>query len=90
MDDGRSVVVYVCIVDPEYSGLGERLAVTINVSSLQLNKADEFVDFSCFVIQDLKEERSDGLSKSREIGIRRLFVDGLKVVKEVGEFSMSN
>ena len=63
-DDGRSIVVDVRIVGPDSCGLGERLAVAGDVSSLWPNKADEVVDCSCFVIRDLQEERSDGLPKS--------------------------
>ena len=85
-DDGRSVVVYVFIVGPESCGIEERLVVASGVSSLRPNKADEVVDRSRFVIRDLKEERSDGLSKSREVGVVRLSIDGLKVVEGVGEF----
>ena len=85
-DDGRSVVVYVFIVGPESCGIEERLVVASGVSSLRPNKADEVVDRSRFVIRDLKEERSDGLSKSREVGVGRLSVDGLEVIEGVGEF----
>ena len=38
------------------------------------------MDGARFVIQDLKKERSDSLSKSREVGIGRLSVDGLEVI----------
>ena len=44
------------------------------------------MDRSRFVIRDLKEERSDGLSKSREVGVGRLSVDGLEIIEGVGEF----
>ena len=54
MDDGRSVVVYSCIVGPKSCGIGERLAVVSNVSSLRPNKANEVVDGSRFVKRDLK------------------------------------
>ena len=86
-DDGRSVVVYVFIVGPESCGIEERLVVASGVSSLRPNKADEVVDRSRFVIRDLKEERSDGLSKSREVGVGRLSVDGIEVVDGVSKFS---
>ena len=41
---------------------------------------------SRFVVRDLEEERSDGLSKSCEVGVRRLSNDRLEVVEGVGEF----
>ena len=53
-DDGRSAVVYGCIVGPDSYGIGERLAVAGDVSSLRPNKANEVVDGSRFVIRDLK------------------------------------
>ena len=76
-DDGRNVVVNVCIVSPDSCGIGERLSVARNVSSLRPNKVDDVVDSTRFVIQDLKEDRSDGLSKSCEVGVGRLSVNGL-------------
>ena len=85
-DNGRGDVVNVCIVGPDSFRLGECLVVASNLSSFRPNKANEVVDRTRFVIQDLKEEKSDGLSKSREVGVGRLSVDGLKVVKGVGEF----
>ena len=85
-DDGCSVVVNVCIVGPDFFRLGERLVVASYVSGFRPNKADTVVDRSRFVIQDLKEERSDVLSKSRVVGVRRLSVDGIEVVKGVGKF----
>ena len=88
-DNDRSVVVNVCIVGPESCWLGERLNVASDVSGFQTNKADEVVDRSSCVIRDLKEERSDGLSKSREVGVGRLSVDWLEVVEGVGEFSQN-
>ena len=75
-DNGRSVAVYVCIVGPDLCGIGERLAVASNIRSLRLNKADEVMDGSRFVIRDLEEERGNGLLKSREVGIGRLSVNG--------------
>ena len=44
------------------------------------------MDRSRFVVRDLKEERSDGLSKSREVGVGRLSVDRIEVVEGVGGF----
>ena len=82
----RSVVVYVCIVGPDFFGLRECLAVASNVSSLRPNKADEVVDGSRFVIWYLEEKRSDGLSKSREVGIGQLSVDGLEVIEGMRKF----
>ena len=79
-DDSCSVVVYGRVVDPDSCGLRERLDVASDVSSLHPNKANEVMDGARFVIQDLKKERSDSLSKSREVGIGRLSVDGLEVI----------
>ena len=44
------------------------------------------MDRSPFVVQDLKEERSNGLSKSREVIFGRLSVDRIEVFEGVGEF----
>ena len=44
------------------------------------------MDRSRFVVRDLEEERSDGLSKSCEVGVRRLSEDRREVVEGVGEF----
>ena len=85
-DDGRSVVFNVLIVGPDSCWLGGRLAVASDVRGFCPNKADKVVDRSRFVIRYLKEERSDGLSKSREVGVGRLSVDGIKIVEGVGEF----
>ena len=41
---------------------------------------------SCFVVRDMKEERSDGLSKYCEVGVGRLSDDRLEVFEGVGEF----
>ena len=84
--DNRSVVVNVCIVGPNSCRIREHLAVASNVSSLRPNKADEVVDRSRFVIGDLKEETSNGLSKSREVGVGWLSIDGIEVVEGVGGF----
>ena len=54
MDNGRSVVVYGCIVGPNSCGIGERLAVAIDVSSVHPNTVYEVVDGSRFVIRYLK------------------------------------
>ena len=83
-DNFRSVAINVCIVGPESYGIGELLAVASDVSSLRPNKANEVVDRSCFIIQDLKEERNDGLSKSCEVGFGRFSVDGIEVFEGVG------
>ena len=53
-DNGHSVVIDIRIIGPDSCGLGERLAVAGNVSGLRPNKADEVVDCSRFVIQDLQ------------------------------------
>ena len=44
------------------------------------------MDCARFVVRDLKEERSDGLSKSCEIEVGRFSVDRLEFVEGVGEF----
>ena len=44
------------------------------------------MDRSCFILRDLKEERSDGLSKSGEVGVGRFSVNWLEAVEGVGEF----
>ena len=85
-DDGRSVVVNVLVERPDSYWFGERLAVTSNVCGLRLNEAYQIVDRSCFVVRDLEEERSDGLSKSCEVGVGRLSGDQLEIVEGVGEF----
>ena len=85
-DNGRSLVVYVCVVGTDSYRLGERLAVASDLSGFRPNKANEVVDRSRFVIRDLKEERNYGLSKSCEVGVGRLSVNGLEVVEGVGEF----
>ena len=85
-DDGRSVVVNVCVIGPDSCWLRERLAVASDVSGFWLNNADEVVDRSRFVLEDLKEERSDVLSKSCEVIVRRVSADGLKVVEGEGKF----
>ena len=54
IDNGRSVVVYGYILGPESCGLGERLTVASDISSLRTNKANGVVDSSRFVIRDLK------------------------------------
>ena len=84
--DGHIVVVNVCVVGPDSCWLGERLTVASNVSGFRPNKADEVVDHSRFVIRDLKEERSDGLSKSCEVRVGQLSDDRIEVVERVGEF----
>ena len=85
-NDGRSVVVNRFIVGPDSCWFGERLAVASDVCGLRPNKACEIVNRSCFIVQDLEEERSDGLSKSCEVGVGRLSDDWLEVVEGVGEF----
>ena len=43
------------------------------------------MDRSRFVVRDLKEERSDGLSKSCEVVVGGLSVDWFEVVEGVGK-----
>ena len=84
-DAGRSVVVNFFIVGSYSCRLRERLSVASDVSS-RPNKAYLVVDRSCFVVRDLKEGRSDGLSASSEVRVGRLSANWLEVVKGVGEF----
>ena len=44
------------------------------------------MDRSRFVVRDLKEERSDVISKSCEFGVGQLSIDRLEVVERVGKF----
>ena len=85
-DNGCSIVVYIPVVRPDYCWLDERLDVASDVYGLRPNKAYQIVYRSRFVIQDLEEERSDGLSESWEVGVGRLSIDRIKVVEGVGEF----
>ena len=85
-DNGHSVIVNVLVVRPNSCRLGERLAVASDVCGLRTNKFYQIVDRYRFVVQDLEEERSDGLLKSCEVGIGLLSNDWLEVVKGVGEF----
>ena len=85
-DDGRSVVVNILVVRPDSCRLEERLSVASKVCGLRTNKAYQIVDRSRFVVRDLEEERSYGLSKSCEVGIGRLSVNRIKVFEGVGEF----
>ena len=57
-----------------------------DICSLRPNKSDGIVDCACFVIRDLKKERSDGLSDSCKVGVGRLSIDRLEVVKGMQEF----
>ena len=84
-DDSRSVVVRFFVVSPESCWFGESLSVARDVWGLRPNKANQIVNCARFVVQDLDEERSNGLSKSCEVGVRRFSDDRLKVVKGVGE-----
>ena len=44
------------------------------------------MDRDCFIIRDLEEEESDGLSKSCKVGVGRLSDNRLEVVEGVGKF----
>ena len=79
-DNGRSVVVNIRIVGPDSCGLGERLVVAGNVSSLQPNEANEVMYCARFVIRDLQQERRNGLLKSCQVGIGRLSINWLEVI----------
>ena len=85
-DNGRSVVVDVFITGPDSCAIGERLAVAGGVYGFWTNKANQVVERSRFVLRDLKEERSNGLSKSRDDGVKRLSFNQLEVIEGVGEF----
>ena len=85
-NDGRSIVVNSFIVVPDSCWFRERLDVASNVCVLRPNKADQIVSCARFVLQDLEEERSDGLSKSCEVGVGQLSDDRLEVVEGVGKF----
>ena len=85
-NDGRSAVVNGLVVRPDSCRLRKRLAVASNVCGLRPNKAYKIVDRYRFIVQDLEEERSDGLSKYCEVGVGRLSDDLPEVVKGVGEF----
>ena len=65
---------------PEPCGLGERLVVAGNVSSLQPNEANEVMYCARFVIRDLQQERRNGLLKSCQVGIGRLSINWLEVI----------
>ena len=41
---------------------------------------------ACFVIQDLQQEKRDGLPKSCQVGIGRLSVNWIEVIESVREF----
>ena len=84
--DGRSVVVNFLVVRPDSFWFRERLAVASDVCGLRPNKANQIVNPSRFVVRDLEEERSNGLLKSCEVGVRQLSNDRLEVVDGVGEF----
>ena len=86
-DDGRGVVVDCLVVRPDSYWLGKHLAVTSDVCGLRPNKAYQNVNRSCFVVQDLKEERSNSLTKSCEVGVGRLSDDLREVVEGVGRIS---
>ena len=85
-DDRHSVVVDVFIVGPDSCLLGECFAIASDICGFRPNKANRVVDRSHLVVRDLKKERRDGLSKSCEVGVGRLSVNQLEVVKGVGEF----
>ena len=85
-DDGRIAVVNCFVVGPDSCWSRKRLAVALDVCGLQPNKADQIVNRARFVVRDLEEERSYGLSKSCEVGVRCLSNDQIEVVEGVGEF----
>ena len=86
MDDSRSAVVNGIVVRPNSCYLGELLDVASDVCGLWTNKAYQIMDRSRFVVRDLEEEMSDGLSNSCEVGVGQLSVDRLEVVEGVSEF----
>ena len=85
-DDGKRVIVNGLVVRPNSCWFGERLALASDVCGLRPNKAYQIVNRSHFVVQDLEEERSNGISKSCEVGVGWLYEDRLEVFEVVGKF----
>ena len=83
-DDGHSVVVDFFVVRPDSCGFGERLSVARNISGLRPNKANQVVERAPFVVRDMEEKGSDGLSNSCEVRIGEISDDRLKFFKGVG------
>ena len=70
-DDGLSVVINIFVVRPDSCRLGERRAVASDVCGPRPTEAYQIVERPRFVVRDPKEERSNGLSKSCEVGVGR-------------------
>ena len=85
-ENGRSVVVNCIVLRPDFCWFGVCLAVVSDVCGLRPNRAYQIVNRSRFVVRDLEEERSDGLSKSCQVGVGQLSDNRLEVVEGVGEF----
>ena len=85
-DDGLSIVVNSLTVRSNSCWLGERVSIVSDVCVLRTNEVYQIVDSSRFFVRDLEKERSNGLSKSCEVGVGRLSDDRLEVVEGWDEF----
>ena len=80
-DDGRIIVVDHEVIGPDPRGFGEGFAVALEVRGLRPDNPDQVVRPARFVVRDLLYQRGNSLPQSCEVGARRMFSDGLEVVK---------
>ena len=85
-NDGRGIVIDHSVVGANSCGFDEFRAISCCIRCHHPNEADEVVCASCFVVQDLEEERRHNLLDSREVGVRRLTVYQLELFERIGEF----